>query len=305
MYVLFLLLLLHIATSSAAVISNKPPDHAASIQKLAAIRSEAKKNINQQQPQPRQPKPKQPDERKYFREAGGTIELSHYDARYFREEIPYAEHGPALRRLIRSWLATARELGVDAWLAHGTLLGWWWNGRVMPWDYDLDVQMPTTTLSYLGRHFNRTLHDYVFVTSDEGMPPIPGLLQEQDESNGGGVYNNEAAAPATFVNKTYLLDINPYHGAAGRGAGKNVIDARWIDTSTGLFVDITGLAEREAAEKPGVWSCKNAHRYRTVDLYPLRRTEFEGVPAAVPFAFDKILTDEYGAKSLTATEWSG
>ncbi|KAI1405550.1 LicD family-domain-containing protein [Hypoxylon fuscum] len=241
---------------------------------------------------------------KYFHEAGSTAELGHYDGRYFREAVPYAQHRPALRHLIRSWLATARELGVETWLAHGTLLGWWWNGRVMPWDYDIDVQMPTATLSYLGRHFNRTLHDYRFLAEASDFPNADADANPGAGfgSNGGG--DGEALA-GLYVNKTYLLDVNPHHADAQRGNGANVIDARWIDVSNGLFIDITGLMEREAAERPGIWSCKNAHRYRTTELYPVRRTQFEGVPAAVPFAFDKILTDEYGQKSLVNTEWSG
>ncbi|KAI1381667.1 LicD family-domain-containing protein [Hypoxylon crocopeplum] len=230
---------------------------------------------------------------KYFHEAGGSLELGHYDARYFRGEVPYEEHRPALRHLIQAWLTTARELGVETWLAHGTLLGWWWNGRVMPWDYDLDVQMPTATLSYLGRHFNRTLHDYRF--------PLSSFPADDDNNE----YSSFGGQGQQYVNKTYLLDVNPHHTDVGRGNGQNVIDARWVDVGTGLFVDITGLAERDAAGSPGVWSCKNAHRYHTAELYPVRRTDFEGVPAAVPYAFDKILTDEYGSRSLVATEWAG
>ncbi|KAI1471436.1 LicD family-domain-containing protein [Daldinia caldariorum] len=257
---------------------------------------------------------------KYFHEAGGTMELGHYDARFFRGEVGYGEHGAALRRLIRAWLATTRELGVDTWLAHGTLLGWWWNGRVMPWDYDLDVQMPTATLTYLGRHFNRTLHDYRFLVrergEDGGMGGGGGGEEDEDEEIIPGSGNSESESESerassspgsglTYINKTYLLDVNPHHTELTRGNGANVIDARWIDVGTGLFVDITGLAERDAAGAPGVWSCKNAHRYRTREIYPVRRTQFEGVPALVPFAFDKILTDEYGAKSLVNTEWAG
>lgn len=310
MHVLLLPLLFLLTTpssSSAAVVPSKTPHHhaaaavaaAAASKKLLPLGDGGSKKIEERQQQQQQ-------ETKYFREAGGSLELGHYDARYFRGEVPYGEHGPALRRLIRSWLATARALGVgeQAWLAHGTLLGWWWSGRVMPWDYDLDVQMPTATLAYLGRHFNRTLHDYAFAVDGEGdglpLSPSVALLQKEQ-----GDATSDGSGSGRFVNKTYLLDVNPYHGALGRGSGHNVIDARWIDVSSGLFVDITGLAEREAAERPGVWSCKNAHRYRTAELYPLRRTEFEGVPATVPFAFDKILADEYGAKSLTATEWAG
>ncbi|XXG97765.1 endoplasmic reticulum retention protein [Hypoxylon texense] len=313
-----LLLLTTPSSSSAAAVPGKPPHHVAA----AAAAAAAGKKLPFALGGKKEETEKQQQETKYFHEAGGSMELGHYDARYFRGEVPYGEHGPALRRLARSWLAAARALGVgeQAWLAHGTLLGWRWNGRVMPWDYDLDVQMPAATLAHLGRHFNRTLHDYVFVVGEGGEdgPPLAlgslGMLQGQggitSDGGGGGGGGSDGVGigisdGSKFVNKTYLLDINPHHGSPGRGSGHNVIDARWIDVSSGLFVDITGLAEREAAERPGVWSCKNAHRYRTAELWPLRRTEFEGVPAAVPFAFDKILADEYGAKSLTATEWAG
>jgi hypothetical protein len=213
---------------------------------------------------------------KYFQEPGGDNELGHYDARYFKKKIPYEEHRPALQLLIRSYLTIFRELGVETWLAHGTMLGWWWNGHIMPWDYDLDVQVSAATLHYLGKNLNRTMHEYRY----------------KDESG-------------KEVKKEYLLDVNPHHSDINRGNGMNVIDARWIDVSNGMFIDITGLAERDPTHQPGVWSCKNFHRYRTSDLYPMRQTEFEGVPATIPYAFERILTDEYGSKSLVTTEWEG
>lgn len=214
---------------------------------------------------------------KYFHEPGGSEELGHYDKRYFKGVVPYDEHRPALRHLIRSYLTALDALGVETWLAHGTLLGWWWNGKIMPWDYDVDVQVSSATLYYLGIHHNRTLHEYNYL----------------DENTG------------TEMKKTYLLDINPHHVERTRGDGMNVIDARWIDISNGMFIDITGLAERDPTSNPGIWSCKNYHRYRTRDLYPMRETEYEGVVAKVPYSFDRILTDEYGMKSLVTTEWLG
>jgi hypothetical protein len=90
-----------------------------------------------------------------------------------------------------------------------------------------------------------------------------------------------------------------------RGDGANIIDARWIDTRNGLFIDITGLAETHPDTKPGIWSCKNYHRYHTSELYPLRETIFEGVPAKVPYNYDKILVDEYKEKALVDTEYAG
>lgn len=85
----------------------------------------------------------------------------------------------------------------------------------------------------------------------------------------------------------------------------NVIDARWIDLRNGLFIDITGLAETHPDKQPGVWSCKNYHRYRTDELYPLRETMFEGAVAKVPYSYDKILTDEYMESALVNTQFNG
>jgi hypothetical protein len=90
-----------------------------------------------------------------------------------------------------------------------------------------------------------------------------------------------------------------------RGDGMNIIDARWIDVHNGLYIDITGLTETHPDTKPGVVSCKNNHDYKTRDLYPMRESVFEGVPAKIPYAYDKLLIDEYQQKALTLVEYEG
>lgn len=214
---------------------------------------------------------------KYFHEPGASDVLGHYDIRYYKgSPVPYEEHHEILVHLIRAYLLTFRENNIETWIAHGTLLGWWWNGKIMPWDADLDVQVSASTLTWLGQNMNMTMHNYTSVDS-----------------------NGETSI------RQYLLDINPNHVERVRGDGQNVIDARFIDISNGMFVDITGLSETNPAVQPGVWSCKNFHRYRTRDLYPMRETVFEGVPASVPYSFDKILTDEYTQRALTRTTYQG
>ncbi|RAL66510.1 hypothetical protein DID88_006200 [Monilinia fructigena] len=114
----------------------------------------------------------------------------------------------------------------------------------MPWDWDLDTQVSSATLAWLGENMNMTTHNYTGRADD------------------GSSFTRE-----------YLLDVNPWNWERVRGDGMNVIDARWIDVRNGLFIDITGLAEVNPSTQPGVWSCKNYHRYRTRDLYPLRETD--------------------------------
>ncbi|KAI3340386.1 LicD family-domain-containing protein [Ustulina deusta] len=292
---------------------------------------EEKKKPKEQNPDEKKPKEQKPKEQKYFHEPGWDLESGHYDARYFQGKVPYEQHRPALRHLIRSYLTTFKALGVETWLAHGSLLGWWWNGKIMPWDYDLDVQVSVATLSFLGERYNRSTHEYEYeidededekhftldtttTTTTTTTPITNNSHNGTDADNGrsgrveGGAANTTATTTTTTtttMKKRYLLDVNPHHGALTRGNGANVIDARWIDTSNGMFIDITGLRERDAERSPGVWSCKNNHRYRTGELWPLRRTEFEGVEAWIPYAFDKVLTDEYGPKSLVTEEWAG
>ncbi|KAH3915128.1 hypothetical protein HBI56_015180 [Parastagonospora nodorum] len=210
---------------------------------------------------------------KYFHEPGGSAMLSHYDRRYFHGIASDEERTDTQSHMIRAYLTFFREKKLDTWIAHGTLLGWWWNGRRLPWDFDLDTQVTGRTLLRLGREFNHTRYKYT--------------------------------SPDSSVRREYLLDVNPWIHQRIRGDGMNVIDARWIDVRNGLYIDITGLSETQPDTHPGIWTCKNNHRYHMDELYPMRETVFEGMFAKVPYAYDKILTDEYREGALVNTEHNG
>lgn len=83
---------------------------------------------------------------KYFHEAGYVDEhfatlrlrltkhsddeiLGHYDRRYFHGVVTDEERTDTQAHMIRAYLTFFRNHGLDTWIAHGTLLGWWWNGK--------------------------------------------------------------------------------------------------------------------------------------------------------------------------------
>jgi hypothetical protein len=120
--------------------------------------------------------------------------------------------------------------------------------------------------------------------------------------------------------RDYMLEINPHYLNREQTDKLNVIDARWIDTTSGLFIDIT--TARYNTTHPagaGILSCKDGHEYRVcsvmrekgdgADVYqdtyvfPLRDTYFEGAPAKIPFAYKELLESEYQKKALTLTEF--
>lgn len=215
-------------------------------------------------------------EDKYFHEPvghelGADDRLGHYDVRYFHGMVTDEERSESLHHMVIAYLDFFRHNDLETWIAHGTLLGWWWNGQLLPWDWDVDTQVLDTTLARLAQEFNRTVISYV-------------------SANGN-------------FKREYLLDINPWAYFRDRGPGHNIIDARWIDLSNGLYVDITALSRFNPTDEPYTWECKNHHKYNTTDLYPLRHTKFEGTPALVPYSYQELLLEEYSTKSLTRTNY--
>lgn len=41
------------------------------------------------------------------------------------------------------------------------------------------------------------------------------------------------------------------------------------------------------------------------DIFPLRDSRFENIPVKIPYEYTKLLRDEYGAESMTRTEFAG
>jgi hypothetical protein len=166
---------------------------------------------------------------------------------------------------MQTYLSTMNDIGAETWIMHGSLLGWWWNRRIMPWDSDVDVQMSESSMDYLARYYNMTIHHY----------RLPGVSKGRD----------------------YMLEVNPHYLNGSIKDWLNVIDARWIDTESGLFIDITTLRRNETVD--GNMYCKDKHHYRAKDIFPLRESNFENTPVKIPYAYAELLEEEYGPKALT------
>ncbi|KAG5304949.1 mannosylphosphate transferase [Histoplasma capsulatum G186AR] len=213
----------------------------------------------------------EPPEEKYFHEPGNDDILGHYDTRFFKGAVTYEERTDTLVHMTRAYLTFFRENGLETWIAHGTLLGWWWNGKMLPWDWDIDTQVNTATLYRMADTFNHTIYRY-------------DLADDQTQ-------------------RKYLLDVNPHARRRDRGQGQNIIDARWIDMRNGLYIDITGVSEVNPETEPGILQCKNFHKYETSDLYPMRESMYEGVPAKIPYKYHEILIKEYGQSAMVVKEY--
>jgi len=198
----------------------------------------------------------------------------HYDGRFADHELSYIERKHALTNLLQTFLSTFIDIGVETWIMHGTLLGWWWNRKILPWDSDIDVQVSEDSMQFLASYYNMSVFHY-------RTPRVPD-------------------------GRDYMLEVNPHYKIRDQSDRLNVIDARWIDTDTGLFIDITTVRQNFTHPNgPNILSCKDGHEYREPYIFPLRDTFFEGQPAKIPFAYAEILAAEYTEAALVRTEYQG
>ncbi|RLV90287.1 Uncharacterized protein JA1_004665 [Spathaspora sp. JA1] len=208
----------------------------------------------------------------------------HYDWRFF-SGVMYGttELELTLHRMIRTWLSFTRKTGITTWIAHGSLLSWYWNGLAFPWDNDIDVQVPIMDLHKLSLEYNQT-------------------LVVEDPEDGFG---------------RYFLDCGTFLTQREKGNGQNNIDARFIDIDTGLYIDITALAVSNT-EPPKdyeemlpstfkkndqdytvqnsllqLYNCRNNHFASYEELSPLVKTSVEGEIGYVPQRYTSILLREY------------
>ncbi|KAK6201095.1 regulator of cell wall mannosyl phosphorylation, partial [Scheffersomyces amazonensis] len=231
----------------------------------------------------------------------------HYDWRFFSEIINYTDlQSPVLHGLVKAWLRFTNRVGINTWIAHGSLLSWYWDALNFPWDNDIDVQMSIQDLHHLSRHYNQTI---VVDFGDNPEQPRFGR---------------------------YFLDCGTYISRRVRGNGANNIDARFIDMDTGAYIDITALAlsDTEPPERYNdylpkdqfqhrrtrkqviidslernkhlqAYNCRNNHFSRLVELSPLRLTVFEGERAYIAHSYEQSLLNEYGEKSLFLQTFRG
>ena len=133
----------------------------------------------------------------------------------------------------------------------------------MPWDSDVDVMITESSIYYLAAYYN--------------MSTFWFKMPAQGKEKGKG--------------RNYLLEINPNHINREQTDTLNRIDARWIDTETGLFIDIT--AARYNLTHPqgeGMLSCKDGHEFRV----------WEDTPRGV--AAEELLTMTLGYICLPAAQ---
>jgi hypothetical protein len=93
----------------------------------------------------------------------------------------------------------------------------------------------------------------------------------------------------------YLLEINP-NSQYREFQVTDVIDARFIDKLSGLYIDITAASYDPKRKEV---HCKSPHYYEVEDIFPIRLANFSHVETWVPNKSLIMLEKDYGADCMT------
>lgn len=197
---------------------------------------------------------------------------------FFKRFISSKERQSVIQHMVRAWFKFSEASGVNSWVNYGSLLGWAYNGVNLPWDTDVDIQIPIAQLDKLSKRFNST------------------IITENPKDG----------------NAKYYFEVSPTY--IRQGNGRNFIDARFIEINTGLYIDISVLAltndpppkallasltEEEKLMAMPV-HCKNWNWHLLEEILPIRYTFFEGSPVYIPHNILSILLRKYGQDSFTS-----
>lgn len=186
-----------------------------------------------------------------------------YDLRFSRQSLPPRKLHEDQSYLMKAYLSTVLDLGVVTWLMHGSLLGWYWNRRILPWGSGLDVHTTAEDMQRLSSYNMTTYH---------------------------------FESPESDISRDYLLEVKSKLADKGAVNAERGTSARWIDMGSGLYIDIKPLRYqwKANADTKVVMDRENEPRSVHGDTFPLQDTVFEGMTAKVPSAFADFLTEEFG-----------
>lgn len=133
---------------------------------------------------------------KFFKEMHNN---AHLDARYGKRKLSKNIIQSQLKVLLRETVNIFNNVNIPCIIMHGSLIGWYFGKRMLPWDDDIDI-----------------------VILDEHREKLKTLHQYQ--------------------NNYILIEVNPVIDTIDRDPN-NIIEARIICKTTGVFIDVTNLSK--------------------------------------------------------------
>ena len=266
---------------------------------------------------------------------------SHIDKRFANSESLEINIKENLKNLLKNTVMIFNKVGIPCIIMHGSLIGWFWGKKILPWDNDIDLIILDEY-----RELLKTLHNFqnneILI---EVNPSIERLNRDENNIIEARVICKQTGVfiDITNLSKGNLFHIGPsqknfiikryeiftplvtneslffkivYKSDETLDVRYKIIDknhieigVRRIDINKGWNTDLylRGFTIRDKSlySKKQI-NCQRPHYYDLEDIYPLKKTIFEDIEVFVPNNVSKVLIQEYGKKVLLPQykEWT-
>ena len=269
--------------------------------------------------------------KKFFNELKNN---NHLDIRYGKNNLSKNNIQTQLKILLFETVNIFNIIDIPCIIMHGSLIGWYFGKKMLPWDDDIDIVI-------LDEHREKlkTLHGYQNNNILIEVNPVIDTIQ-RDPSNiieariickntgvfiditnlsKGNIFHigpskTNVISKTFYLNKQYTnndtflfkpvsynfddhFDIR-YHLISGN---KIEIIIKRKDSNNGwdLNLNLYGYDNKmNPLYNKSEINCFSPHYYPITDIYPLKKTTFENINVYVPNNVENILIKEYGNNVL-------
>ena len=268
---------------------------------------------------------------KFFKELKNN---PHLDIRYGRKKISKNIIHSQLKLLLFETVNIFDKIDIPCIIMHGSLIGWYFGKKILPWDDDIDIVI-------LDEHREKlkTLHGYqnnnILIEVNPVIDTIKrdpdniieariickntGVFIDITNLSKGNIFhigpsktnqitktfhlNKEYTNTDSFLFKPVSYNFNDHFDIRYNFIGKNKIEIRIerIDENKGwgLNLNLYGYDDKmNPLYNKNVINCFSPHYYPITDIYPLRKTVFEDINVYVPNNVENTLISEYGNNVL-------
>jgi phosphorylcholine metabolism protein LicD len=269
--------------------------------------------------------------RKFFKEMKNK---PHLDSRYGKYNLSKNSIHAQLKMLLAETVDIFNKIDIPCIIMHGSLIGWYFGQKMLPWDDDIDIVILEEHREKL-----KTLHGYQNNKVLIEINPVIDTIQ-RDPSN---IIEARIICKNTgvFIDVTNLSKGNIFHiGASNRNVITKTfpLNEQYTDTDSFLFKPISynhsdhfdirynlisrnkiqiTVKRRDMNQGWGLdlhlygydstmfplynkneINCFSPHYYPIIDIYPLKQTTFENINVYIPNNVENTLISEYGNKVL-------
>jgi hypothetical protein len=196
---------------------------------------------------------------KYFKELPNK---SHIDRRFGKPNLKFTKNFIInnLYFLLKKLSDICKENDIKLVIAHGTLIGHYFNKKVLPWDDDIDVVLIGESIQKFIKLNTKKLSNQYF------------LLDINPNCINRNINDRKNVIDARLISKQFGF---------------------FIDITFLTFNKFISGKYRKT-----IVNCKSPHYYDINDILPLKEDKFNGIDIFVPNNIEKVLISEYGINVL-------